>query len=112
MDSNSTEKPSTKTTAPNTIPIRISKNTARLLKSIVGKCNRKNLGRRVRTDDVIKKLIGIINEGLITEIKESTYSSQDHLEIEFKKYCQKNGAISKDQFLKILISKALPKDDD
>jgi hypothetical protein len=109
MDSHSTPPPSsinsTKSPTPNSVPIRISKTTARSLKAIMSKCNRKNLGRRVRADDVIRKLICLISDEVISEIKESTYSSQDQLEIQFKKYCQQNGAISKDQFLQILLSK-------
>ncbi|MFK7824170.1 MAG: hypothetical protein AB8G05_08435 [Oligoflexales bacterium] len=108
MDSNSTEKMSPKTTTSNTIPIRVSKTTARLLKSIVSKCNRKSHGRRVKQDNVILKALQLICEPQIKEIKEATFSSQDHLEIQFKKYCQQSGTISKDEFLKMLLAKGLP----
>ena len=92
----------------NTIPIRITKVTARQLKAIVGKCNRKAHGKKVKIDAVIQKSLSLLQDAHLEEIKTATYSSQDHLEIEFKKYCQTNGQITKDQFLAILLANAIP----
>ena len=91
----------------NTIPIRINKATSRILKSFLIKCNRKSYGRRVRADDVLTKALSLLADTHIEEIQRSTYTSQDQLEIEFKKYCSKNGTISKDEFLKIILNRAL-----
>lgn len=88
----------------NTVPIRLSQATARLLRSIVTKCNRKSHGRKVKADDVIQKSLALLEEQHFEEIKSLTYSSKDHLEIERKKYCQQHGAISKEDFLKLLLS--------
>ena len=87
----------------NTVPIRLHKSTARQLRSIVTKCNRKSHGRKVKADDVIQKALLLLQDSHLEEIKSSTYSSQDQLEIEFKKYCQQRGSISKDEFLKLLL---------
>lgn len=106
-----TEQPSiapTKSPSSNTVPIRLHKSTARLLRTLVTKCNRKSHGRKVKADDVIQKSLTLLQDSHLEEIKSSTYSSQDRLEIEFKKYCKEHGNISKDEFLKILLSKALP----
>lgn len=92
----------------NTIPIRIHKSTARLLKSIVTKLNRKPIGRKVRAEQVITKALGLLTEADFEEIKESTYDSKDRLEIEYRKFCQKNGSISKDDFLKKILIAAIP----
>jgi hypothetical protein len=92
----------------NTIPIRISKPTSRLLKSILTKCNRKTHGRKVKVDDVLQKSLSLLADAHLEEIKNSTYSSQDQLEIEYKKFCQTNGNISKDEFLQRLLTAALP----
>lgn len=108
MDSSSNTKPSSKSTSPNSVPIRVSRSTARLLRSIIAKCNRKSHGRKVKADDVIQRSLQELQDSHFEEIKESTYSSQDRLEIEFKKYCQQNGNISKDKFLSLLLSKGLP----
>lgn len=98
----------TKPSSSNTVPIRVHKSTARLLRSIVNKCNRKSMGRRVKVDDVLTKSLSILGSSHIEEIKESTYSSQDHLEIEFKKHRQQHGSVSKDEFIKMLLSRAIP----
>ena len=105
-----TDQPSsttpTKSPPSNTVPIRIYKSTARLLRSIVTKCNRKSLGRKVKVDDVIQKALTLLQDSHLDEIKSSTYSSQDQLEIEFKSYCKVHGAISRDEFLRILLENA------
>ena len=109
MDTTADPKPA-KSSSPvsNSIPIRINRNTARLIKSIVTKCNKKLYGKKVRVDDVLLKALNLLQEEQIEEIRVSTYTSQDHLEIEYKKFCQANGTVSKDEFLKKLLSAALP----
>lgn len=91
-----------------TIPIRIHKNTARILKTMLARLNKKSIGKKVRADQVIAKAITLLTDAHLDEIKESTYDSQDRLEIEYRKFCQQNGSISKDAFLKKLLSAALP----
>ena len=108
MDLTSDSVPAKPNPISNTVPIRISKSTARQLKSIVTKCNRKPHGRKVKADDVLQKSLGLLEDSHLEEIKKSTYSSQDHLEIEFKKFCQVNGTTTKDEFLRFLLTKAIP----
>ena len=107
MESPTDIKPSNRPTHSNTIPIRIAKSTARTLKSLINTCNRKSYGRRVKSDDVLTKALSLITEAHVDEIQRATYTSQDQLEIEFKKYCSTNGTVSKDEFLKIILSRAL-----
>ncbi len=92
----------------NTVPIRIHKSTARTLRSIVTKLNRKAHGKKVRPDQVISKALSLLTEVHLAEIEKASYDSKDQFEIEFKKYCQKNGSISKDDFLKKVLLAALP----
>ncbi len=92
----------------NTVPIRIHKSTARILRSIVTKLNRKSHGKKVRPDQVISKALSLLTDVHLAEIEKASYDSKDQFEIEFKKYCQKNGNISKDEFLKRLMAAALP----
>ncbi len=110
MDSISSDVITDKKLSPlsNTIPIRIKKSTARILKSHLNICNRKSHGKRVKADAIIVKALSLLNETHMDEIRQATYTSQDHLEIEYKKYCSSHGNISKDEFLKILLSTALP----
>ncbi len=99
--------PTAKTTL-NTLPIRVKKSTARTLRGLVKKLNKKQLGRKVVADDVIAKAISLIESKHLEEIKILTYSSIDLLELEFIEYCQKNGPISKEVFLKKLLEAGLP----
>lgn len=107
MDMPTDDKPKIKSIPTNTIPIRIHKSTSRQLKSLLQICNRKSYGKRVKPDDIIAKALTLIGESHIEEIQKATYTSEDQLEIEYKKYCSANGPTSKDQFLKIILSKAL-----
>jgi hypothetical protein len=95
---------------PNTTPIRIHKQTAKELRSIITKCNRKAHGRTVKADDIIAAAIELLTDEHLEKIKRSTYSSSDQLEIEFKSFCKTNGPLSKDEFLKLILSRALPQD--
>ncbi|MFK7823319.1 MAG: hypothetical protein AB8G05_04125 [Oligoflexales bacterium] len=108
MDSPIITKQSSKSSSTNSIPIRISRSTARHLRSILGKCNRKSYGRKVKADDVLRQALEELTDAHIEEIRQSSYSSQDRLEIEFKKYCKNHGAISKDKFLSMLLKNGLP----
>ena len=109
MDSSNERRPlSPKSSSPNSVPIRVTKSTARLLRSLLSKCNKKSHGRRVKADDIIKRSLELLNDSHLEEIKESTFSSQDKLEIEFKKYCQLHGPTSKEKFLSLLLQNGLP----
>lgn len=88
----------------NTVPIRIHKSTARLLRSLLLSVNKKKLGKRVKADQIISKALALLTDDHLEEVKTTTYSSADHLEVEFQKYCAKNGAISKDEFLNKLLA--------
>lgn len=85
MDNSMLDKPSAKVPIANTIPIRIRKTTARLLQSYLKKCNYKSHGRRVKADDVIAMAISLLDDSHLEKIQSATYSSQDHLDIEYKK---------------------------
>ena len=92
----------------NTLPIRMKKTTAKTLRTIVKRLNRKSIGRKVVADDVIAKALSLIESKHLEEIKTSTYSSTDQLELQYRNYCQKHEMISKDDFLKKLLEAGLP----
>jgi hypothetical protein len=104
IDKKTDKKP---TTSSNTVPIRLKKSTLRSLKAILNTCNRKAYGKRVKADDVIAAALELVTENHIESIQRRTYTSQDQLDIEHKKYCSVNGAISKDEFLKLVLQSAL-----
>ena len=97
-----------KPAAPTSFPVRLKKPTIRSIKSLVTQCNKKPYGRRISPDDVIAKAITLLTETHLDDLKAATYSSEDRLEIEFKKYCQANGSISKAEFLEKIMNAGLP----
>lgn len=86
-----------------TTPIRVKKATARTIRSLVSKLNRKSLGGKVLVDDIVSKAISLLSEDHLEEIKASTYTSKDRLEIRYKEYCQEHGNITKEKFLEFLL---------
>ena len=100
-------KPKKKATA-NTTPIRVKKTTAKSLKSVLNKLNKKSLGRKVTIDDVVAKALPLLTETHFNEIKEGTYSGEDRLEIRYQEYCRSHGNTSKEKFLEELLKAGLP----
>ena len=86
-----------------TTPIRIKKSTARSLKALSRKINQKPLGRKVIIDDIIQKSLELLTDKDLEQIKASTYSNADKLELKYKEHCKKNGFVSKEDFFKLLL---------
>jgi hypothetical protein len=98
------EKPSKKTSL-NTMPIRVSKATAKTIKALIQKVNKKSYGKKVRPDDLIQKSISLLNDEHIEEIKQSTMTNSDRLEIAYQEHCKTHGQISKDEYFGLLLKK-------
>ena len=75
MDSPSNTRQPSKLPPPNSVPIRVSRSTARYLRSILTKCNRKSHGRKVKADDIIKCALEQLQEIHFEEIKACLLSS-------------------------------------
>jgi hypothetical protein len=87
----------------NTMPIRVSKATAKTIKSLIQKVNKKSYGKKVRPDDLIQKSISLLTDDHLEEIKQSTMSNSDRLEIAYQEYCKSHGTISKDDYFGLLL---------
>ena len=91
-----------------TTPVRVRKATSRGIRTLLNKLNRKPLGRKVTADDLISTALNLLTDGHLEEIKQATYSSKDHLELQYQEYCKVNGQITKEKFLEMLLSAGLP----
>lgn len=96
---NNISKKQTKKSKSNTTPIRVLKTTAKSLKSMVQKLNKKPLGKKIRVDDLILKALSLLEDKHFEEIKNSTLTNADRLEMKYQEYCRVNGPVSKDEFL-------------
>ena len=91
-----------------TVPIRVKKTTLRSIRQILNRLNKKAHGRKIITDDVVSKALGLLQDEHFEEIKKMTYSSQDHLDLQYQEYCRLNGQVSKGKFLEMLLQAGLP----
>lgn len=96
------EKTSKKTQL-NTMPIRISKSTAKIIKGLLQKINKKSYGKKVKPDDLIVKSISLLNDDHLEEIKQATLTNSDRLELAYQEHCKANGQISKDEYFGLLL---------
>lgn len=87
----------------NTIPIRVAKNTAKTIKVLLQKLNKKSYGKKVKPDDLIQKSISLLSDEHLEEIKQATMSNSDRLELAYQEYCKGHGQISKDEYFGLLL---------
>ncbi len=79
--------------------IKISKEVKKKLNSLLIKINKKDFGKRVRSEKVILLALQQIDEEHIKELQNSALTNADKLEIKYREYVSRNGSISKDEFL-------------
>ncbi len=87
-----------------TTSIRVNKNTARKVRTLVNRLNKKTLGRKLKFDDYLEKVFDLMGDDILKEIQESSLTNSDKLELSFKDYCRNHGIISKDEYLGMLLS--------
>ncbi len=87
----------------NTTPIRVTKATAKIIKSMIQKMNKKTYGKKIRPDDLIQKSISLLTDEHLEEIKQSTMTNSDRLEIAYQEYCKANGQVTKDEYFGLLL---------
>jgi hypothetical protein len=92
----------------NTIPIRVTKATAKTIKTLLQKMNKKPYGKNVRPDDLIQKSISLLSDEHLEEIKQASMSNSDRLELAYQEYCKTHGQISKDEFFGLLLKEKSP----
>jgi hypothetical protein len=95
----------TKNNPTNTVPIRMHKDIARVIRRDLTKLNKKEFGRRISFSDYIAKAIAKISDEDRKELQEQTLSNADKLELLFRKKSKSGeGAMSKEQFLGRLLA--------
>lgn len=87
----------------NTTPIRVTKATAKTIKVMIQKANKKNYGKKIRPDDLIQKSISLLTDDHLEEIKQSTMTNSDRLEIAYQEHCKTHGQLTKDEYFGLLL---------
>ncbi len=75
------------------------------------KANKKDFGRRIKPDDLLSVALSLIEAHHIKELQEKSLSNADRLDRDYRSYVQKNGPISKDEYLGLLLSPTSAKSD-
>jgi hypothetical protein len=78
---------------------KIDADTAKQLKQIKDKANKKQFGRNVRDSEVLSMAVGMITDAEIKLLQEATYSEKDRLHIAHSEYISRNGKITLDDFI-------------
>ena len=93
------------------VAIAVSSKIREEIFNIVNKLNAdENRGRLVKPEDVISVSLTRLTSADMNKILEATLTNQDRLERKFKRFCEENGPISKDEFLGKLLGSALTDD--
>lgn len=88
--------------------IRIAFETRKKLMLELAKINKKALGKRVRIDALLLKLISKITAEDIIELQEASLTGHDRMEQSYKAYCAKFGNITMDEFLALISQETVP----
>lgn len=89
--------------------IRVSNETRKRLLLELAKINKKTLGKRVKVDALIVKLLGKISAQDVADLQEASLSGRDRMEQSYRAYCAKFGNITMDQFLDLISRESVPK---
>lgn len=106
MENNPTQKRNfqKKKSVASTVPIRVNKDTSKEIRKLLLQINKKNFGRKLRANDVISLAVSKLTERDMELLQESSLSNADRLEREYRTYCSKNGQVSKDDYIGLLMS--------
>ena len=104
MDTISNEKKPKAKSKTTTSALRVKHETRKRILAELVKLNKKDFGRRVRPDDLISFAISLIEPKHIQALQEKSFSNADRLDRDYRSYIQKNGTISRDEFLGKILS--------
>lgn len=79
--------------------IRVRRELKRQIEVGLEKLNKKDFGRRIRTEDYLGLALTLVTEEHVAELQESSLSNTDRLERDYREYVTQHGSISKDEYL-------------
>jgi hypothetical protein len=87
----------------NAASLRVKAETRKRIVAELAKVNRKSFGRKIRVDQLLNMLLSLVDAGHIQKLQDESLSNSDRLEIKYREHVKKHGAVSKDEFLGLLI---------
>jgi hypothetical protein len=86
------------------VAIRVSAATKARLDALLSKVNDKEHGRRVKADTLMAFALDLVSDAHLQSLRDASLSNMDRLEILFQQHRKKRKALTKDQFVGLLIS--------
>ena len=83
--------------------LRVRRETKRRVMQELAKVNKKDFGRKVTVDDLIGLAVSLLNAAHLTHLQERSLSNADRLKQRLREYVKKHGAVSKDEFLGMIL---------
>lgn len=83
--------------------LRVRPETRKALLAELAKVNKKSYGRKVRVEQLLRLLLTLIKPEHIQKLQSESLSNSDRIEMKFREHVKKFGAVSKDEFLGLLI---------
>lgn len=90
----------------------VSGDTRRRVIEAVERINKKERGRKVKPDEVVAALLGLLDNELEKKIQRSTYSPMDTMEMGHEKYTEEHGPIPFNEYLVRVVNGSIPKPED
>jgi hypothetical protein len=96
-----------KVTGASTVGLRLKRETKKRIQMELAKINKKDFGKKVRSDELIGTVLSLLTDRHIKELQDGSMTNADRLEIQYRNYVKKHGAITKDQFLGKILEASL-----
>ena len=80
-------------------PIRVSTATHKILQHLMVRANDKDLGRKVRADEIVNVALFLVLHEHIDQLQAATFSNADRLELSYRRFIMTGPKITKDEFL-------------
>ncbi|MGE0175142.1 MAG: hypothetical protein AB7T49_20270 [Oligoflexales bacterium] len=89
------------------VGLRVRRETKKRIQVELAKINKKDFGRKVRCDQLIATALALLTEIHIKELQQGSMTNADRLEIQYRDHVKRHGAMSKDEFLGMILSGSL-----
>jgi hypothetical protein len=100
MDTQSTEKKAKSASKPTAhASLRVRRDTRKRVLAELARINKKDFGRKVRTDELIALAISLVTPELIEKLQDASLSNADRFERAYRAFTAQHGHITKDEYL-------------
>ena len=91
-----------------TTPIRVKQETKRKIDDLLERINKKDIGRKVRSDELVLMALSLVESEHIKQLRENSLTNADRFELAYRRYSAKNKSISKDTYLGLVMAGKVP----